>query len=332
MGKVLNKKLLLIAPKFFGYERDIISEIEKLGFEVAYLQENIDSTNFSFKILNKLPLTFRQKLIDLYFKHKINVISKQYKKFDYVFGIRLDQFDDVIMSHLKNQYPEAKYVCYFWDSVKNMRNTELIVKYFENIFTFDRVDSELHTNWNFRPLFYNKKYEKCKFITNKDIDILFVGTIMPKRAHIYNEITKKCSGLKVYAYFYTKPYVYFVNKKKYDNIPFSIIHFKSLNQDEMMKLFMRSKVVLDCSSPMQTGLTMRTIECIGAQKPIITTNKEILKYDFYNPNNILLLDEETDYEDLKEFVIKSQYKELNKSTYEKYSITSWIREVLSLDN
>lgn len=331
MGKGLNKKMLFIAPKFFGYERDLINEIKSFGIDVVFLQENIDSTNLTFKLFNKLPRTVRQRMIDLYFIYKIDAISKKYNYFDYVFGIRLDQFDEAIMLHLKSKYPDAKYVCYFWDSVKNMRNTELIVKYFEKIYTFDRVDSEQHANWNFRPLFYNKQYENCKFSTNKDIDILFVGTIMPKRAKLYNEITKECRGLKVFAYFYTKLYVYFVNREKYDNIPFSVIHFKSLNQEDMLNLFLRSKVILDCSNPMQTGLTMRTIECIGAQKPLITTNKEVKKYDFYNPNNILILDENTNYKEIEDFVSKSEYQEIDQKTYKKYSINYWIKEVLSLN-
>ena len=53
-----------------------------------------------------------------------------------------------------------------------------------------------------------------------------------------------------------------------------------------------SRVVLDLPHPMQTGLTMRTIEAIGSKKKLITTNVDIVNYDFYNPKNILLIERE----------------------------------------
>ena len=61
------------------------------------------------------------------------------------------------------------------------------------------------------------------------------------------------------------------------------------------------------------------------------TNKEVKKYDFYNPNNILILDENTNYKEIEDFVSKSKYQEIDQKTYKKYSINYWIKEVLSLN-
>ncbi|EEX2831637.1 glycosyltransferase, partial [Escherichia coli] len=43
---------------------------------------------------------------------------------------------------------------------------------------------------------------------------------------------------------------------------------------------------IDIHHPSQHGLTMRTIEAVGLNKKIITTNADIKKYDFYDPKDV----------------------------------------------
>lgn len=71
---------------------------------------------------------------------------------------------------------------------------------------------------------------------------------------------------------------------------------------------------------------MRTIEMIGLKKKLITTNKDIVNYDFYNENNILVVDRnnfklDTDF-------INKPYQELDERIYKKYSLESWIKTLL----
>ncbi|WP_172658089.1 hypothetical protein [Campylobacter geochelonis] len=73
---------------------------------------------------------------------------------------------------------------------------------------------------------------------------------------------------------------------------------------------------------------MRTFEAFGAKRKLITTNKNIIKYDFYNSNNINLLNRINIALD-KDFIDKN-YIELTKEIYEKYSIKSWIYTIFDL--
>ena len=45
--------------------------------------------------------------------------------------------------------------------------------------------------------------------------------------------------------------------------------------------------MLDVSHSAQTGLTIRTIETIGARRKLITTNTEVVKYALYDPSRVL---------------------------------------------
>ena len=100
-----------------------------------------------------------------------------------------------------------------------------------------------------------------------------------------------------------------------------------MSSNEIADVVEQSKIILDIQHPKQTGLTMRTIEMIGMNKKIMTTNETIKEYDFYNPNNIFVIDRnniklDTDFFD-------KQYVPIQKETYEKYSLEQWIKDVLS---
>ncbi|UPS45265.1 hypothetical protein M1D30_03595 [Prevotella sp. E15-22] len=329
--KFIDKNILLIAPKFFGYEYEIIKELERRGSKVYYVQENIDSSSFREKIINKLPKQQQKEIRQNYFIERFRKNIPSSVCIDYVFGIRMDLLAEDALSYLRKTYPRARYICYFWDSSKNMRNAELVASYFDKVLTFDRADTNKHEGWIFRPLFFINAYERCKKLEGKDLDILFVGSLMPKRAELYLWLKDFCAEnrLSLYAYFYCKVFVYLANYFKqslYKKLPSSIVHNKGLLQERLIGLFESSNVIFDCSSPSQSGLTMRTIECLGARKKMITTNTDIANYDFYNPRNIFIFDPKRRQEML-EFVKDRTYQDLSPKQYEYYSIRGWIDSI-----
>lgn len=267
MNQQKKRNILFIAPVFFGYEKDIINVLKDRGFNVFFVQENVDSTSFLFRCLNKLSTHFRKSVIRKHFITIINSFHNKNIEFEYIIGIRLDQFDEVILNYLKSAYPHSKYICYYWDSTRTMRNSKIVAKYFDKVYTFDKKDA-IDNNWIFLPLFYNKQYQNCNSQITQSIDILFVASIMPKRAYLYKLLSNYCNnnGYNLYTYFYCKPYVFIANWLTYRNIPLNIVHGKGLKSKKILELFSKSKIIFDCSNPNQTGLTMRTIECLGARK------------------------------------------------------------------
>ena len=83
---------------------------------------------------------------------------------------------------------------------------------------------------------------------------------------------------------------------------------------------------MDVENAGQHGLTMRSIEMVGLQKKLITTNRDIVNYDFYHPDNILILDRENPVADRNFF--EKPYKVLEEEIYRKYSLSSWLTEIL----
>ena len=65
-----DKKILLIAPRFFGYYQEIINEAEKMGFYVDYLCDTSNNSN-----LGKAVGRINRKLLSVsmhnYFKNAV---------------------------------------------------------------------------------------------------------------------------------------------------------------------------------------------------------------------------------------------------------------------
>ena len=67
------------------------------------------------------------------------------------------------------------------------------------------------------------------------------------------------------------------------------------------------------------------IEALGAKKKLITTNEDIVNYDFYCPENIYLYNGKFDLDNI---FFKSKYKRIDNVIYERYSLRNWLKEVI----
>ena len=327
-----NKNVLFIGPVYFGYEKTIVSLMEECGAAVDFIQENLDVRSVVNGLVNKLPVNLCKKIRDI--QHKRQIDSLKGKNYDLILGIRMDFFDDYLCALLREYWPNAKFCLYFWDSCKNMRRPKEVAKYFDKVSSFDRMDCEemADSGWNFRPLFYIKEYEHASAKSNKDIDVLYVSSLFPNRARSYIALREYCKkhNLNLKTLFYVKESIYKVQKNKiseYAKIEPECIRFKSIDKAEIIDLMGRSKVMFDCSHARQSGLTMRTVECVGAEQLLASTNEDLKNYDFYRDDNICIL-EEDNFEGLAEFVANRQYQPLEKNLYEKYSISSWLLDII----
>lgn len=67
---------------------------------------------------------------------------------------------------------------------------------------------------------------------------------------------------------------------------------------------------------------------MGLHKKLITTNFNIKEYDFYNENNILVIDSENPKINLAFF--EKPYEEIPTEILKKYIINGWIENMLNV--
>lgn len=107
--------------------------------------------------------------------------------------------------------------------------------------------------------------------------------------------------------------------------------YASVSPMEFRNLIACSDVVVDTNAAHQDGLTARFMWALGAGKKIITTNVSVKKYDFYNPNQILVLDD-LDYLDSKLILdfIKQKFifGEEQKKRVLPYELSNWLKTLL----
>ena len=110
-------------------------------------------------------------------------------------------------------------------------------------------------------------------------------------------------------------------------IPVSEFHFAPMSQNDLLNLYRKSRIIVDMQHPNQTGLTLRTMEALGSKKKLITTNPDIVNYDFFDPQNILVVDRKKP--DISEHFFRTTYSPIPKNIYEKYSVDSWLDQILN---
>lgn len=325
-----GKNILFISPSFFCYEIEIKNKIEELGGKVFFIDDRPNNSTLTKALIRtRFGRNLIKKKLSQYFSKKLN--EWQHIDFNYVFVNTPETFTNVdIINIYKKKLINVPFVLYMWDSLNNRKSTVNVLCFFDRVFTFDEKDAKLY-NLNFRPLFYIDKYVGSNLnIINHDL--CFIGTAHTDRYLFVKKIMKKLDeNLKTFTYFYLQnPLLYIYNKlfnKEFRVVSFSDLNFKSLNSDFVAEKLKTSKVIIDIHHPKQTGLTMRTIEVLGAKRKLVTTNSDIKKYDFYCKNNILVVDRENP--EINQIFFELPYTDVSQKIYSKYSLKGWIEEIFS---
>ncbi len=322
-----GKSVLFFCVKLFDYEVDIKNELVAHGAEVHYYDER-PKNNVLSKVLIRLRSKAISGVINKYYKDILAKMSKI--SLDYLLVVKGELIPGWFIDEIRKQNKNIKLIYYTWDSFDNNKHALSILKYFDKKFTFDISDATKYS-LTLRPLFYNRNYYNLNQQESYKNDVLFIGTAHSDRYVFVEKIKKQLSldNLKMYTYYFLPSKVLFVyNKitnKSFKAVSYSDISFDSIGAREVSNLVSHSHCILDIQHPNQTGLTMRTLETIGARRKLITTNRDIEKYSFYNKNNILIVDR-TDPEIPSQF-LKSEIEEINEEHYNRLSISGWLQSV-----
>ena len=238
-----------------------------------------------------------------------------------------------MIQKLKDTFPNAYFVLYFPDSVRNNPSAKQIIPLFDDCYTFDKDDTK-EFGIRFLPLFYSDNMRAVADASvKKKYDLFFVGTVHSDRYNFIKRIVNQyeSKGLKAFTWFYFPSRVLYykmmLENSEVRKAPKTDFKVTTISAKKMADLLASSSVVLDIQHPKQTGLTMRTIETLGAKKKLITTNEQIKDYDFYNPRNILVVDRNNPI--IPDEFMSTPYVEIPQDIYEKYYIDKWCETLLS---
>ncbi|WP_315163750.1 hypothetical protein [Capnocytophaga leadbetteri] len=317
----MKKRVLFIGIGFYDYDLIIQQAIEKLGFEVDYFCETPKAITYT--IANHLKIRSISKRIKS--KHSILIATKCKENYDFIFVIKGDVITPESLEIIRQKNKKAKAILYLWDSIKRMSNYKKIESYFDTIYSFDRVDTLNNKNLKFKSLFYRSEYKKDESNDSFLFDLFFIGWAHSDRAALLQKIASNLEEqkLKVKFFIFVGRMSYYISKSI--RAVRSMTIQKPISPKEVVKYSRQSRAILDLAHPLQTGLTMRTIEVLfGINRKLITTNKDIANYSFYNENNILIINREN-LEIPKSFFEK-EFISYPKEFIESFFIENWVKD------
>lgn len=324
-----DKRILFLSVITFGYEKVIANKLRTLGAKVDYFDER-PANSILVKGILRLKRSLYQNQINAYYRKILKNSSSI--AYDYLFVINGEVIPVFFLEEIKRMNPNCQFIFYTWDSFSNNPNAESILKYFDKKLTFDNNDA-IKFKLEFRPLFFIKEYEDLNLIEHEDIkyDLLFLGTAHSDRYIISNIIVNWCkmNNLSSYAYYFMQSRSVYLFKSLFDRtfkvFDYKKLNYKSLDINQIIRLYRESKVILDINHPKQNGLTMRTFEALGSGKKIITTNKEVKKYPFYNENNVFIIDRKNI--ELSKSFFESSFNKIDADLYFEMSLTGWLKTI-----
>lgn len=323
------KNILFVSPAFFGYEKKIQQELESQGWNVTFFDTRPSNT-FVTKALIRLGANF---LIRNRLKKHHNLILETIKmgKFSRILFVNPEGFNVDFFIRLREVSPTAELRLYLWDSLDNKPLIKPTLRFYNKCFTFDRADSKQLDNFNFLPLFYCSEYARLKLKEDRDYDFAFIGTVHSQRMKIvqsFCDISVR-DGMNFFYYLFIQSRVIYwfrrimdVNFSKYKSYTFN---FKSLSIDDILGVFASTKAVIDIEHDKQKGLTMRTFEVLASGVKLITTNKDIVNYDLYHPNNVYVIDRYN--VEFDPAFLQTPFNPYPPEILEKYNLSSWVRTI-----
>ena len=316
-------KICVISFDFWNYDAHIVTELRRKGIDAHHL--NIGSyqhQNISARVKN----TFSK----IFWKRNLKNELRQKKMLEQL--QELGPQDQILVINpelIERKYHEeirkftTKYIAYLYDSLARCP-AEHLFDLFDEIFSFDQKDAKKHhfkliTNYNYLP--------ESKIQNDAKFDLVYLASF-DNRRNVVNKILQKMKELKLSAQ------VMIVGKKSWKKKIISggnssiVYKTKRIPHQNISDFYKKGKVLLDLMRDNQTGLSFRIFEAMALKKKIITNNPTIKKYDFYQPENILILKE--DLSNLEKSFFETPYQELSPEIYQKYTLENWVKTVFNL--
>lgn len=320
-----EKRILFFAPTFFGYYRRIEQNFKEKGWIVDTILEDFVNNSYFYRFF-----WVKKKSLRLWYakRYYLKEISRLNASYDVVFVVRGEALSEELLGIIKRQNPEAMFVMYQWDSVRNNPNALMIEKMFDRVYTFDMNDAKDY-GWIYRPLFFCKAEQKGE----KKIDFAYIGTLYYQRGYLLKQIREYCvkNNYSLFDYLFCPKLMFFIHKylmkdARYCDTSYRDINFSSLSYHSIVEQYESARILVDYSADDQAGLTMRTIESIGNSCKLITNNKSIINTDIYSFGNIFVYDINA-FDIPKDFVEKP-YEPLPEKMLQYYSLGGWVDCIL----
>lgn len=316
-----KKKILIIAPIAYGYSEYIFKSVSKFNSVHSFLiyieYGKFKYKNFLYRAQNFLYKTFLNRNLKKEYVNSLVVEQLREIGFvDTIFIIRPDYLNNKTLRILRESTHHFKTL--FYDSTRRFPAKLKLLPLFDKVYSYDKIDVE---KYGFEFL-TNYIFEESN---SKDYDYLFFNIFtFDYRFDLVEKLAMYIEHRN-----WSKSIFVFNHNGVLESDYLNVIS-EPIPVDEMGDIIKSCKIMIDIQRDDQIGLSFRVFEALGHRKKLLTTNIDIVNYDFYNPQNILVIDPNNIK--IPTSFVESPYVDIPKHILDPYRIDNWVRKVFELED
>ena len=305
-----KEKILILYSCIYDMYRDAASQYDNVDIKEIYTPLN----NIGLRILRRIIIPIPG--LDSFFFGDWNKNLNEYTKII----INDAMFNNNILKYISKKNAVASKYVYYTNAVRNSRIKPNNIPKDWRVYTFDISDSK-EFDIEYSPEYYTEHQENIKY--DLKYDVCYVGAdktnVRLKNLLDIKEVLRKN---KVQNFFHI-----FRVLKKYNKYELQETINMFLKYEDIQRIILESKCILELQMEGQSGCTLRTLESMFLNRKLITNNKDIVNYDFYNPNNIFVIENADDFKDRFNDILKfmrSPYQKLPDMVKNNYKFCKWL--------
>ncbi len=312
-----NKRVLLVTFDMSGYYDAVRDELKSRYAEVDYYNTATLSyryRNLGEKLHSAVYKLFTGKKLKNYLKLRQLTDAVTSNHYDIALIVRPDLFFDSQLVAIRKS--SHRMIAYYHDSVNNIPRKKDVIHYFDQVWSYEKADVEKY-NLKFIPNF-------IYFRPQTDLAAPRGAFSVASFDYRFPALEKVAEQLKSYGF----PYRFFVmtNKPRHSGLVTFIS--RRMQNPEVIEEIKNASVIVDIHKfGVQDGLTFRTFEALGFGRKLITTNKDVASYEFFDPQNIFVIQNPEDFTLPADF-LESQYRPVAEEVVRKFTVAAWLDSIL----
>jgi hypothetical protein len=320
-----------MGPSFFGYRDMVGDEFRRMGHDVTVVTDR-PSESVAFKSLGRVSYRLVDRRISEHAREVEAALAAG--SFDFLvylsgmsFCFTREQFERMRAAS------GARFVAGLWDAFGNCQRLGACRDLFDDVYSFEPRDCERY-GLALRPLFYSGAYAGLPLEPEGgfDWDACFIGSVHQRskfRAVRATCDALKARGLRVFEWFYMPSKSAEALRKAQDPAYRGVeLRHEALSPAQVAGVYARSRAVIDSPQAGQSGLTIRTMETLGARRKLITANADVRNYDFYRFGGVAVTAPGGGADGIGDDFFDRPYEELPEDVYASYSLRAFAAALL----
>lgn len=204
--------------------------------------------------------------------------------------------DEPLLKKIKKRYPKLSLVYVFTNVVRITGAAKVgyinkLKDWYDVVFAFDPEDAKKY-GFLYSPLIYDAdpSYQRESKESKEDL-VFYVGQAKDRLPSLLSCFEKlKKIGVKT---------DFHIANVKEDNIRYAdeIIYNELMTYEECVNSIQKATCLIDVIQGESTGLTIKTCEAVCYDKKLITTNKHVVEYPFYDSRFIKVVESPDDIDE-----------------------------------